>query len=71
MPYSDPDKLAYTFKNLPCRRPRGSVENVIRAFMFPLLYKGLSRDAAEWRAIVKARELGENVENLSLRYREE
>lgn len=71
MPRYDPEKLAYTYKNLPWRMPRGSLENMIRMFMFPLLYKGLSRDAAEWRAIIKARKLGWNVDNLSLKYREE
>jgi len=71
MPWDDSKKLAYTYKNLPWRQPRGSVENVIRMFMFHLLYKGLSRDEAERIAIERARKLGHNVETLSLRYNKE
>lgn len=66
MPWDNPEKLAYTYKNLPWRRPRGSVENVIRMFVFHQLYKGLSRDEAKQIAIEKAQKLGYNIDNLVL-----
>ena len=44
--------------NLPCRQPRGSPENMIRAYMVPLLIKGLSRQEALMIAVAKARARG-------------
>jgi hypothetical protein len=71
MPALDPNKLYYVWRNLPWRMPRGSVENVVRMFMFWPLYQGLNRAEAERMAIDKARALGWSVENLSLQYYKE
>jgi hypothetical protein len=62
------DALAYVYANLPARMPRGSRENIIRASMFHLLRKGLSRDEALRIAMDKARAKGVDVNGLDLRF---
>ena len=59
----------YALRNLPWRKPRGSIENVIRAYMFPLLLKGMTREHAEITALAKARDQGYDVTKLQLEYK--
>jgi hypothetical protein len=59
------------YAQLPARQARGSIENRIRRYMYPLLLKGVSREEAERRAIAKVKEEGYPVDNLKLEYRSE
>lgn len=52
------NKIKAIAHNLPCRQPRGSPENMVRAYMVPPLIKGLSRQDALSQAQGKARARG-------------
>jgi len=53
------------FFDLPCRRPRGSPENMVRALMALYLISGLNREQAEAKALGI---LGLKREDLKLAY---
>lgn len=65
----DLDKVKDVIKDLPCREPRGALGNTLRVFMFPLLYKGLSRQDAEDRAKEIMKGMGLDISSLKPRYK--
>lgn len=61
--------MSDALENLPARHPRGSTENMIRAFMMPLLLGDFSREEAERIAIAVVEDWGLDVSNLDLQYK--
>lgn len=45
------DRFTGALKGLPPRQPRGSPGNMLRAFMMPLLMKGLTAEEAKQQVI--------------------